>query len=74
MLCINRRVAEQSARVASPEVTWSEFLRACDRLNFKKALRAPAWRGLDEDNGGYLTLGEFDTEANESSASLGSAR
>lgn len=49
---------------SSNKLTWAEFLRSCDRVNFVKKLRAGAWRGLDDDNSGYVTLGELDEDAN----------
>jgi len=51
---------------SSNKVTWAEFNRACERLKFDpKPRRAAAWRGLDDDNSGYITLAELDPESNE---------
>jgi Ca2+-binding EF-hand superfamily protein len=51
---------------SSNKVTWAEFNRACEKLKFSpKPRRAAAWRGLDDDNSGYITLAELDPESNE---------
>jgi hypothetical protein len=43
---------------------WTEFEDACRKLHFDGDY-AGAWRVLDKDLSGYITLGELDAEANE---------
>jgi len=50
---------DQSNRCA-----WREYVTACKKLKFNGDY-AGAWRVLDQDVSGYITLGELDAEAND---------
>lgn len=46
----------------SNEVNWNEFQAACKRIRFGGDV-AGAWRYMDDDLSGYITLKEIDSEA-----------
>jgi len=58
---------------SSNRVTWEEFLAACHKIRFmldsppdkREAAIAGAWRALDEDLSGFITLRELDDVASD---------
>jgi Ca2+-binding EF-hand superfamily protein len=49
---------------SSNRVSWSEFQEACSRVNFKGSV-AGAWRALDRDLSGWISLNEVDPHSHE---------
>lgn len=52
---------------SSNRCTWSEFKEACKKIGFSQDA-AGAWRALDEDLSGFITLREIDKTSSESLA------
>jgi Ca2+-binding EF-hand superfamily protein len=50
-------------------ITWEEFCKACRSLGFKGNVAA-AWRELDTDLSGHITMREFDPESAETLVSF----